>query len=134
MNPPDRTRDHAYGPKSPGNSPALEIAIVALAVARNALEDLAEHVEPGPCTCAAKERQSGWHCRSCELLELLRDVNGQKYTLDVFGGTLESNTRGTGLMVDRLNKYLEDNWAEWPAPERFAELLLELAGGAAVAE
>lgn len=117
---------------STGNPPALEIAIIALAIAQNALGGMSENIEPGPCTCKQEgQSRRSWYCRSCELWCLLDDAVGQEYAMRTFLGLLECQTRGMTRTIRQLTDYLDGNWVEWPAPDHLAEVLLQLAAGCA---
>jgi hypothetical protein len=105
----------------------LEVALIALHLATSALDELANDVQPGQCTCK-EEINCDHNCAACELELLVEEAKGQHYALDLFSSILESHEVGTAPNRRRLCQYLEKNRSVLADSEQLASMLLTMVG------
>jgi hypothetical protein len=116
-------------PTNPGNPPLAEIAIVALRLAESALQELADTLEAGPCTCTPKKYD---YCQACQREDLITDAGHIAYMLDGFRSTIESPMfgRGSSSPLNKVADHLDGDSVTWPAPELLANVVLIITGAA----
>jgi hypothetical protein len=117
-----------------GNRPAHNLALVALAVLRTALKELADTIEPGPCTC---ESDPDRVCMGCHDGDVRYDAGGQLYTIENFDCMLDCNNirepDAVSKLRDRLRELRDGEEYHAVDAERLAQVLLTMldedAGG-----
>jgi hypothetical protein len=101
----------------------LALSVMFLALARNALEQLEEHVIPGPCRCNADARL----CHKCLIGDASEEAAGFAWLMHLCETTLSGFADLDPDPVRELKAYLEGNFAEWPPVAQLADALLQLA-------
>jgi hypothetical protein len=87
-------------------------------------------ITPGRCEGKARDRYSNCWCPACNHRSIKDSAGGMLYTLNLYADLLRNDVVHF-FDAEPLERWLEDNFGDWPQPAVFARALLGLAGASA---